>query len=112
MRRQNDQAKMASRASPATRAWFRICRFRVTRTRGNRRPVRAGYQLESCPAREAVSLPGSRLLGLKRPEAQQRKPVRVAVAGHQFPRAFAVALGTSAAHEAPMVQEEPEQFQI
>jgi hypothetical protein len=34
------------------------------------------------------------------------------LAGHQFPRAFAVALGTSAAHEAPVVQEESEQFQI
>src|SRR5947209_13913214 len=45
-------------------AWFRSCRFRVTRARGNRRPVRVGYQLESCPAREAVSLPRSRLLGL------------------------------------------------
>jgi hypothetical protein len=96
----------------AVRAWFRSCRFRVTRARGNRRPVRAGYQLESCPAREAVSLSGSRLLGLKRPEAEQRKPMRMAVAGHQFPRAFAVALGTAAAHEATMVQEELQQVQV
>jgi hypothetical protein len=32
--------------------------------------------------------------------------MRMAWAGHQFPRAFAVPFGTSAAHEAPMVQEE------
>jgi Transposase IS66 family len=93
-------------------AWFRICRFRVTRARRNRRPVRAGFQLESCPAREAVSLPGSRLLGLKWPEAQQRQPMRMALAGHQFPRAFAIALGTAAAYQATMVQEELKQVQV
>jgi len=32
--------------------------------------------------------------------------------GHQFPWAFAVALGTAAAHEAPMVQEELQQVQV
>jgi hypothetical protein len=34
--------------------------------------------------------------------------MRMALAGHQFARTFAVAFGTSAAHEAPMVQEEPQ----
>jgi hypothetical protein len=38
--------------------------------------------------------------------------MRMALAGHQFPRAFAVPFGTSAAHEAPMVQEEPQQVQV
>jgi len=33
----------------------------------------------------------------------------MALADHQFPRAFALALGTPVAHEAPMVQEEPQQ---
>jgi hypothetical protein len=61
---------------------------------------------------EAASLPGSGSPGLKRPEAQQRQPVWMAWAGHQFPWAFAVALGTAAAHETPMVQEELEQVQV
>jgi hypothetical protein len=56
--------------------------------------------------REAANLLVSGVPGLKWPEAQQRQPMRMALAGHQFPRAFAVPFGTSAAHEAPMVQEE------
>jgi transposase len=56
--------------------------------------------------REAASRPGSSSLGLKRSQAQQGEPMRMARAGHQFPWAFAVALRTSAAQEAPMVQEE------
>src|SRR3954447_18484387 len=93
------------------RAWSRICRFRVTRAHGNLRSVRAGFRFGGCPVQEAVSLPGSRLLGLKWPEAQQRKPVRMALTGHQFPRAFAGALGTAAAHKTPMAQEELQQVQ-
>jgi hypothetical protein len=38
--------------------------------------------------------------------------MRMALAGHQFPRAFAIALGTAAAHEATMVQEELKQVQV
>jgi hypothetical protein len=53
---------------------------------------------------EAVSLPGSSVLVLKRSKAQQGEPVRMAFAGHQFPRAFADVLGKLAAHEAPMVK--------
>jgi hypothetical protein len=52
------------------------------------------------------------LSGLKWAEAEQRQPVRMALAGHQLPRAFAGALGTSAAHETPMVQEELQEIQI
>src|SRR4051794_1866676 len=98
--------------SPAKPAWFRTCHFRVTRARGNRRPVRAGSRLKSCSCKEAASLPGSGSPGLKWPEAQQRKPVRMALAGHQFPWAFAGAPGTAAAHETPMVQEELQQVQV
>jgi hypothetical protein len=36
----------------------------------------------------------------------------MALAGHQFPRAFGVSFGTSAAHKAPMVQEDPQQVQV
>ena len=86
-------------------------RFWVTRTRRNR-PGEAGFRLAGCLVREAASLPGSGLLGLKRSEAQQRQPVRMALAGHQFARAFAVTLGAPAAHEAPMVQEELQQIQV
>jgi len=78
-------------------AWFRIRRFWVTQTRGNRRPVRVGFRLEGCLVREAAGLPGSGSLGLKRSQAQQGEPMRMAVAGHQLPRALALALGTPAA---------------
>jgi hypothetical protein len=53
-----------------------------------------------------ASLLGSSSLGLKRSQAEQDQPVRMALPGHQFPRAFASTLGTPATHEAPMVQEE------
>jgi len=66
----------------------------------------AGFRLRSWPVREAVSLSRSSALRLKRSEAQQRQPVRMALAGHQFAWAFAGALGNPAAHEAAMVQEE------
>jgi len=100
------------RPTGVRRAWFRICRFRVTRRGETAGPRGPDFQFEGCPVREAVSLPSSRLLGLKWPEAQQRKPVRMALAGHQLAWAFAVALGTSAAHETPMVQEELQQVQV
>ena len=93
-------------------AWFRIRRFWVTRARGNRRPVRGGFRFAGCLMREAVSLPGSCLSGLKWAEAEQRQPVRMALAGHQLLRAFAGALDPAAAHETPMVQEELQQVQI
>jgi hypothetical protein len=53
---------------------------------------------------EAVSLPSSSSLGLKRSETHQGEPVRMAFAGHQFPWAFADALGKPAAHEAQFRQ--------
>jgi hypothetical protein len=51
-------------------------------------------------------------LGLKRSQAQQGEPVRMALAGHQLPRALALALGVPAAQEAAVVQEEPQQVQV
>jgi len=86
--------------------------FRLHETRGNCRPVRVGLRLERGWLREAVSLPGSSSLGLKRSQAQQGEPMRMALAGHQLSRAFAVAFGTSAAQEAAVVQEEPQQIQV
>jgi hypothetical protein len=79
--------------------------FGLQMPRGNRRPVMAGFRFEGGSVGRPT-LPGSSVAGLKGPEAQQRQPMRMALAGHQFPRALAVAFGTSAAHEAPMVQEE------
>src|SRR4051794_37667524 len=93
-------------------AWFRICHFWVTRAREERRPVRAGFRWAMCPVREAASLPRSSPLGLKRSQAQQGEPVWTALAGHQLPRAFALALGVPAAQEAAVVQEEPQQVQV
>ena len=73
---------------------------------GNGRPVRVGFRFEECPVREAARLPGASSLGLKRSQAQQGQPVRMARACQQFPWAFALALGTPAVQELPMVQEE------
>src|SRR5271166_1712432 len=92
-------------------AWFNFCRFWVTQARGNHRPAGGGSWLERCPVWEAASLPGSGSLWLKRSQAQQGEPVRMALTGHQFARAFAVTLGTPTTHEAPMVQEELQQAQ-
>jgi hypothetical protein len=68
--------------------------------------------LEGCPEREAASLPGSGSPGLKRPQAEQGQPVRVASAGHQLPRALASALLVPAAQEAAVVQKEPQQLEV
>jgi hypothetical protein len=75
---------------------------------GERKPpaFEARFRSRRWPVREAVSLPRSSVLQLNGSQAQQRQPVRMALAGHQFPRAFAGALGNPAAHEAAMVQEE------
>src|SRR3954452_5874977 len=88
-------------------AWFRIGQFWVTRAREERRPVRAGCRRPMCPAREAAGLPpGSSPPWLKRSQADQGEPVWMALAGHQLPRALALALGASAAYKAAVVQEE------
>ena len=71
--------------------------FGLHEARGNRRPMRVGFRLDGCSVREAASLPRLSLLGLKGSQAQQGEPMRMALAGHQFPRALALALGTPAA---------------
>ena len=79
-----------------------------------RKPPASGGRISvgttSCSG--GASFPGSGSLRLKRSQAEQGEPVRMALAGHQFPRAFAITLGTSATHETPMVQEELQQAQI
>jgi hypothetical protein len=66
---------------------------------GERKPpaFEARFRLRSWPIREAVSLPRSSALRLNGSEAQQRQPMRMALAGHQFSWAFAGALGNPAA---------------
>src|SRR3954452_21648957 len=86
--------------------------FGLQMPRGNRRPVMAGFRFEGGSVGRRSTSRGSSVAGLKWPEAQQRQPMWMALAGHQFPRAFAVPFGTSAAHEGPMVQEEPQQVQV
>ena len=86
--------------------------FGLRKARGNRRPAGAGFRWEGCLVREATSFPGSSSLGLKPSQAKQGQPVRMALTRHQLPRAFAPALGMSAAHEAAVVQEEPQQVEI
>jgi hypothetical protein len=96
-----------------SRAWFIFGHFGVTNGRveaASRRGSDLGQQ--GCCAVEAVSLPGSGVLVLKPSKVQEGEPVRMAFAGHQFPRAFADALGKLAAHETPMVKEESQQIQI
>jgi hypothetical protein len=62
--------------------------------------------------RRLLTSPSSGAPRLEWSEAQQRKPVRMVFAGHDFAGAFAAALGTAAAREAPVVQEEPQQIQV
>jgi hypothetical protein len=91
---------------PAARRGSEAAVFWVTRTRGNSRPARAGFGYESYLVPKAGNLFRSGLLGLKRSQAQQCQPMRMPLAGHHFARAFALALRTSTAQEAPMVQKE------
>ncbi len=86
--------------------------FGLHKVRGKRRRVKAGFRLEGCLVREAASLPELSLPGLKRSQAQQGQPVRMALTRHQLLRALALALGTPAAHKAAVVQEEPQQVQV
>ena len=62
--------------------------------------------MERRPVQEVLSLFGLGLLWLKRSQAQQCQPMRMALAGHHFARAFVLTLSTAAAHEALMVQVE------
>ncbi len=98
--------------TPRTRRGSESGLFGLHKARGNCRPVRVGFRFEERPVREAASLPGSSSLVLKRSQTEQGQPVRMALAGHQLARALALALGTAAAHEAPMVQEESQQIQV
>ena len=94
------------------KAWFRIRPFWVTQGVRKRPAFEGRISAGRYPVREAASLPRSSPLGLKRSQAEQGQPVQMALAGHQLPRALALALGASAAQEAAMVQEEPQQVQI
>jgi hypothetical protein len=59
-----------------------------------------------------VDLRASASLRLKRTEAEEREPVRMALTGHQFARTLALAFSPAAAYEAPMVQEEAQQVEV
>ena len=86
-----------------TTAWFEIRHFWVTRASGIHRLSKPAFRLRCWPVRKAISLHRSSVLRLQESEAQQRQPMRVALAGHHFAGAFILALRTVAAHEAPMV---------
>jgi hypothetical protein len=62
-------------------AWFKIGDFWVTRTRRNGRVLKPDFDRRVVVCGRPAGLPGSRLLGLKRAEAQQRQPVRMAFVG-------------------------------
>ena len=62
-------------------AWFKIGDFWVTRTRWNGRVLKPDLDRRVVVCGRPAGLPGSRLLGLKRAEAQQRQPVRMAFVG-------------------------------
>ena len=94
-------------------AWFRIGQFWVTRAHEERRPVWGWMLTSDVPcAGGGQPLTVSGPPGLKRSQAQQGEPVRMALAGHQLARALALALGVPAAQEAAVVQEEPQQVQV
>jgi hypothetical protein len=64
------------------KAWFRRSRFWVTDA-ARKPPARDGWiSLRRRFCREAANLPGLGLARLKWPEAQQRQPMRMALAGH------------------------------
>jgi hypothetical protein len=92
----------------AAPAWFRIGRFWVTHRRAEAAGRVGRILVGRVVMREAVAgLPRSNPLVLKWSETEQGKPMRMAFAGHQFSRALADALGKPAAHETPMIEEEP-----
>jgi hypothetical protein len=51
-------------------------------------------------------------LGLQFAEPEQGEPVRVGLTGHELARTLALTFGPAATHEAAMVQEEAQQFEI
>lgn len=61
---------------------------------------------------QVVDLPASGPLWLKRAESEQREPVLMILTSHQLTRAPAFAFSSSAAREAPMVLEEPQQVKV
>jgi hypothetical protein len=65
----------------ADAAWFKIGDFWVTRTRRKGRVLKPDFDRRVVVCGRPAGLPGSRLLGLKRAEAQQRQPVRMAFVG-------------------------------
>ena len=83
--------------------WFRIRPFWVTQGVRKRPAFEGRISAGGYPVREAASLPWSSPLGLKRSQAEQGQPVRMTLAGHQLAWAFAMALGTPTAQEAPVV---------
>jgi hypothetical protein len=90
------------------------CRWGVVRNppfsgyAGEQKPpaFAAGFRLRRWPVEEAVSLSKSSALRLQSSKAQQCQPMRMALAAHQFARAFALTFRASATHEAVMVQVE------
>ncbi len=87
--------------------------FRVTQVCGGLGPLGSDFDWGRVfRAGGSQPPPSSSPLGLKRSQAQQGQPVRMAVAGHQLARAFALALGVPAAHEAAVVQKEAQQVQV
>jgi len=90
-----------------SRAWFGIGGFGVTRTRRNGRLLDPDGGWQVIFRGRPGGPRGSRVLGLRRAEAQQFEPMRMAFAGQQFTRTTSGSLRALAAHETPVVQEEP-----
>jgi hypothetical protein len=101
--------------NPSFRRGSESAIFGLQRASGSRLPVGAGWRILVGWAggwRRRLTSAGSGSLRLKWSKSQQRQPMRMALAGHHFAGAFAVALGAPAAHEAPVVEEEPEQVEV
>jgi hypothetical protein len=98
-----DLGSFSRAAACDSAAWFKIGDFWVTRTRRNGRVLKPAFDRRVVVCGRPVGLPGSHLLGLKRAEAQQRQPVRMAFVCEQFPRAVSGSLGALAAYETTVV---------
>ena len=70
------------------------------------------FQFSSSDSKRRDASGCSASLRLKRPQAKEREPVMMILAGHQLRWTFANALRNSAAQDASMVQEELQQVQV
>ncbi|MGF6971908.1 hypothetical protein QFZ94_000335 [Paraburkholderia sp. JPY465] len=90
-------------------AWFKKRDFCVTQTSGSSLRKKAGIVRNAVQMEAGDDLPISGSLRLEWAESEQRQPVIVRLAAHQFPRALSSSLRASAAGKAAMVEDKLQQ---